>query len=66
MSDTTTYDRVFDLRLTNGKVVQWTGKSGEDASRRYVDCVQPNVGVVAFRLADDGIHVLGRRGRIIG
>jgi hypothetical protein len=60
----------YDLKLSNGKIVQWTGTSGENAAARYTDCVivgrSLDVHVVASRPADDpGVSVLGR-GTIIG
>ncbi len=42
-------EREYELKLATGKVVKWTGTSGEDAARRYVDCVPATV--VAWRLA---------------
>jgi hypothetical protein len=57
-------ERYYDLKLASGKVARWTGTSGEDAARRYVDCMGGSV--VAWRASDTGgISVLGR-GRIIG
>lgn len=31
-------EREFDLKLADGRVVQWHGRDGADAARRYVDC----------------------------
>ena len=28
----------FELKLSGGKVVTWTGKDGIDAATRYVEC----------------------------
>lgn len=54
----------FELKLQTGKVVEWDGKDGEDAARRYVDCHR-EAAVVASRPADrHGIFVLGRGARI--
>jgi hypothetical protein len=38
----------FELKLANGKVVEWEGSDGENASRRYVDCHR-EAAVVAWR-----------------
>jgi len=48
----------FDLKLVSGKVVTWSGATGEEAARRYVDA-NPTETVLAFRRAD-------RRGLLIG
>lgn len=49
--------RLWDLKLATGKVIQWEGKDGEDAARRYVDCHREAV-VVAWRNADrHGLHI---------
>lgn len=40
--------QTFDLKLATGKTVQWEGKDGEDAARRYVDAF-PDTCVVAWR-----------------
>jgi hypothetical protein len=56
----------WELKLANGKVVEWDGKDGEDASRRYVDCHRDDA-VVAYREANrHGLSVLGDTRRIIG
>ena len=38
----------WQLKLTNGKTVVWTGSSGEDAARRYVS-THPDDKVIAWR-----------------
>ena len=39
----------YQLKLTSGKVVRWTGSSGEDAARRYV-ASHPDEIVYAWRV----------------
>ena len=48
----------YDLKLKSGEVVQWEGKSGEDAARRYVDTHKGAV-VVATRPYNHHGLVLG-------
>jgi hypothetical protein len=58
----------WELKLADGKRVEWEGDDGEDAARRYVD-VHRDAAVVATRRADEHVHgvfVLGRHGRIVG
>lgn len=38
----------FELKLANGRTARWTGSSGPDAARRYVD-VHRDAAVVATR-----------------
>lgn len=38
----------YQLKLTDGRVVSWTGQTGEDAARRYVDA-QRGTAVAAWR-----------------
>lgn len=55
----------YDLKLADGRTVSWTGSSGEDAARRYVDG-HHGATVVATRSAErHGLFVLGG-GTIIG
>ena len=57
----------WELKLENGKRVLWSGETGEDAARRYVDCVLDAVAVVATRPAyRHGLFVLGDPRQIIG
>lgn len=55
----------FDLKLADGRTVEWDGADGEDASRRYVDA-QRVAGrfpvVVAWRrpTGQGTVTVLGR------
>ena len=37
----------YELKLDTGKIVTWTGTSGEDAAMRAADCLK--VTVVAWR-----------------
>lgn len=46
----------FELKLSTGKVVEWTGRDGVDAARRYVD-VHRDAVVVAWRTPRVGIYV---------
>jgi hypothetical protein len=64
-----TPESVYELKvkLPNGrtKIVTWTGRGGEDAARRYVDCHREHT-VIATRLGErHGLFVLGG-GTIIG
>jgi hypothetical protein len=38
----------FDLKLSNGKKVLWSGRTGEEACQSYADS-HPNVKVIAWR-----------------
>ncbi len=38
----------FELKLSDGKTVQWQGTSGEDTARRYV-ATYPDKTVIAWR-----------------
>lgn len=52
----------YDLKLANGKVVEWEGTDAEDAARRYVDGHRDDA-VVATRVARSeryGIFQWGR------
>lgn len=61
-----TADRHYELKLADGKVVQWDGHDGENAAHRYVDAHR-DASVVAWREADrHGLSVLGDTRRIIG
>ena len=42
-------ERTFDIKLENGKVVQWQGRDGEDACKRAADCL--STPAVAWREA---------------
>lgn len=49
-------ERRYELKLLDGRRVEWSGKSGEDAARRYVDHVKnvdPDVAVIAYRLTEE-------------
>ena len=50
----------WDLKLADGRVVQWDGLDGLGASTRYVDC-HPGTVVVAWRrpTAQGTVSVLG-------
>jgi hypothetical protein len=37
----------FEIKLENGKTVEWTGSDGEDACRRATDCL--GIPAVAWR-----------------
>lgn len=57
----------YDLRLADGKTVEWDGASEEDAARRYVG-QYPAAVVVAARLSRQhthGIFTFGRDGAIV-
>lgn len=61
----------YELKLADGRVVEWEGSDGENASVRYVDAMRvagksDGGGVVAWREPRHGIHVLGRHARIDG
>jgi hypothetical protein len=45
----------FELKLADGKTVEWDGETGEDAAVRAADCL--GVEVVAWRWPRYGIHV---------
>lgn len=50
-------ERVYDLRLASGRVVDWVGVSPEDAARRYVATYPAEV-VVAVRDSErHGLHI---------
>jgi hypothetical protein len=54
-------EQMYQLKLAIGKPVEWPGKDGEDAARRYVDTFREAI-VVATRLASSesyGVWVLG-------
>lgn len=56
-------DRRWELKLADGRVVEWDGVDGETAARRYVD-THRTATVVASRPADrHGLFVLGRHAR---
>ena len=40
-------EQVFEVKLENGKVVEWTGETGEDAAARASDCL--DVAAIAWR-----------------
>lgn len=42
-------EREWELRLTTGKRVVWSGTSGEDAARRYVDGHRA-AAIIAYRV----------------
>lgn len=55
-----------ELKLADGRVVEWSGTDELNAAERYVDCHREAV-VVATRPGDrHGIFALGRGSRIIG
>lgn len=61
-------ERKYDLKLADGGTAEWTGTSGEDAARRYVDCFR-DATVIATRLAYSeqfGVFVLSDARQIIG
>ncbi len=41
----------WELKLDNGSIVSWSGETGEDAARRYVDTFRQAV-VIATRPAE--------------
>lgn len=41
-------EETFELKLSSGKTVTWTGEDGEHAARRYV-ALHPSETVVAWR-----------------
>lgn len=51
-------ERLFDLKIAGkGGHVTWSGKNGEDAARRYVDCYR-GATVIAWREgARHGLHI---------
>jgi hypothetical protein len=55
----------FELKLANGKNVEWSGSDGEDAARRYVDCHRDDA-VVAHRPARGPLITVLDRARIEG
>ena len=55
----------YQLKLRNGKVVIWEGKTPEDAAQRYVDCFREQVVVATRSYPQYGVFVLGA-GRIVG
>lgn len=58
----------YELKLAGGGSAEWTGVSGEDAARRYVDMFR-DAAVIAFRLTYEethGVFVLGDPSQIIG
>jgi hypothetical protein len=62
---------VFELKRADGKIVQWEGTDGVNASVRYVDAMRvagksDGGGIVAWREHSDAISVLGDARRIIG
>lgn len=59
----------YELKRADGRVVEWPGEDGEDASRRYVDAMRvagkpDGGGIVAWREPRHGVYVLGRGARI--
>jgi hypothetical protein len=50
----------YELLLEGRKVVEWSGKSGEDAARRYVDTHRKAV-VIATREVQPFVTTLGRQ-----
>ena len=57
-------EQEFELKLASGKVVTWTGETGEDAAYRYTDCFQGTT-VVAGRPIRHGIFLYNPGMRII-
>ena len=52
-------ETLYELKLLTGTTVDWTGTSGEDAARRFVDCVAGTT-VIAWREAERyGVFVWG-------
>ena len=47
-------EREWELKLQTGKTVTWTGKTGEDAAWRYVDCHREAT-IIAYRQPRYGI-----------
>jgi len=47
---------IYDLKLASGKVVQWEGKTGDDAARRYVDTFRDET-VIAWRIPPHGLSI---------
>ena len=45
----------YELKLTGGKVVEWTGKSGEDAAQRYADTFK-GTEMRAYKIISTGIY----------
>jgi hypothetical protein len=58
-------DRLFDLLTDKKRVVQWTGRDGEDAARRYVDGHR-DVTIVAWRLPRVAEVVVVHPSQIVG
>ena len=48
----------YELKLSNGKIVEWVGTSGENAAMRYADC-NKDITVIAFRPVTHGIFLYG-------
>lgn len=42
-------EATYELKLSNGKRVHWTGYDGIDAARRYVDTHKEAAAVIAWR-----------------
>lgn len=40
-------ERVYEIKLTDGRIVEWPGSDGPNACARAADCL--GVGVVAWR-----------------
>lgn len=58
--------RTYDLKLADGKIVQWSGKDPTDAVTRYVDAHR-EAAVVAVREGNrHGLFVLGSADQIVG
>lgn len=48
-------EREFELKLSSGKVVTWSGIDGENAAYRYTDCFK-EVSVIAWREIKTGVY----------
>ncbi len=46
----------YELKLASGKVVKWTGDTGENAAKRYVD-MHRDCSVIAWREVRRGLFL---------
>jgi hypothetical protein len=53
-------EQQWELKLADGKRVVWSGRDGEDAARRYVDCHRDAAVVATRSYPRHGVFVLGR------
>ena len=57
-------DQRFELRLEDGKVVQWSGRNGADAAYRYMDTF--HIPVLAWRTPRAELVIGVDPARIVG